>query len=902
METKICPYPGLRPFTEEEAIFFKGRDKHIHKIMDELSVCKFLMVTGASGDGKSSLIYAGLLPNVRAGFFKGFFPGWAVGVFRPGNSPLKMLSEALVTAMPEKTIDTINSNLTYGYSALIDEYKNSSLYLDTNSPEFLSLDEKEQKKRKRSASNLLIVVDQFEEFFTNDKNFNKETAIPSVEAQLVMNLLIETANVAKKQNIPIYIVCTMRSDYIGNAPAFRGLPELIGDNQFFVPRLNRDEIQKVIVEPADLSGCKLSFRFVQRLINDLDVINTDVLPSLQHALRQVWNFANQRNEELDLLHYAMAGGINSDELPADIKQKFADWFLDLPEYYQNIILKQQETLKSSTGIGNVLNLHANILFETAHLYAVGSQQSAGNSLYPSPSERVGERSNNGLQTIIDKAASQKVLKKAFQCLTQIDDSKAVRHRITLEQMTAIIGEEGFNTVKVCNLLNIFREQGNTMIYPFISESSTVGNLSPPPKERVGERSNNKQLTIDNKQLNPSTLLDITHEALIRNWKLLGKWTKEEHDSSEIYREIDSFVERWNKNNKEKKYLLPEGNYDYFEQWHIKQEPSVAWISRYVVQEIYVTDGRATKLIEGQEKILEKEQQKLALEKQQLIKEFLQQSKENILAIIKRRKMVLTAITSLCAVAIIGLVFALYLRKQAINLKNEIERTAHSTQIATTAYTTLEKDPTLAFRLAEQAYQIEPTPLAGQVLMAAYGEMPFYKKLVGHTDGLRNAKYSPDGKYIVTGAKDSDFRLWDNEGNFLYLLKGHTAPLPNGDATINFSNDSKYIITCSYDSTARLWNLEGKCLAILKHRGAVNSACFSPISNPQTLSGASHTDRSSQSPMTNGSMTNDKAVIASGKTPLERAPQKEMTIKISNWLFSLISLFYNLLNFVKFYTV
>ena len=44
------------------------------------------------------------------------------------------------------------------------------------------------------------------------------------------------------------------------------------------------------------------------------------------------------------------------------------------------------------------------------------------------------------------------------------------------------------------------------------------------------------------------------------------------------------------------------------------------------------------------------------------------------------------------------------------------------------------------------------------------------------------------------------------------------------------------------------------------------------------------------------------VIASGKTPLERAPQKEMTIKISNWLFSLISLFYNLLNFVKFYTV
>jgi len=68
-EPKICPYPGLRPFNEQESLYFKGREKHIDKIMAELETKKFLMVTGASGDGKSSLIYAGLLPNVRAGFF-----------------------------------------------------------------------------------------------------------------------------------------------------------------------------------------------------------------------------------------------------------------------------------------------------------------------------------------------------------------------------------------------------------------------------------------------------------------------------------------------------------------------------------------------------------------------------------------------------------------------------------------------------------------------------------------------------------------------------------------------------------------------------------------------------------------------------------------------------------------
>jgi len=68
LSTTISPYPGLRPFTESEAVFFKGREEHITKIQQELGRHKFLMVTGASGDGKSSLIYAGLLPNIRAGF------------------------------------------------------------------------------------------------------------------------------------------------------------------------------------------------------------------------------------------------------------------------------------------------------------------------------------------------------------------------------------------------------------------------------------------------------------------------------------------------------------------------------------------------------------------------------------------------------------------------------------------------------------------------------------------------------------------------------------------------------------------------------------------------------------------------------------------------------------------
>ena len=67
---RISPYPGLRPFSEEEAIFFRGRENHVSQIIQSLESNHFVMITGASGDGKSSIVYAGLVPKAKAGFLK----------------------------------------------------------------------------------------------------------------------------------------------------------------------------------------------------------------------------------------------------------------------------------------------------------------------------------------------------------------------------------------------------------------------------------------------------------------------------------------------------------------------------------------------------------------------------------------------------------------------------------------------------------------------------------------------------------------------------------------------------------------------------------------------------------------------------------------------------------------
>lgn len=102
----ICPYTGLRSFTEEESLYFKGRDLQVDQVTALLEQNKFLMVTGASGEGKSSLIYAGLIPNARAGFFKAKYTHWIVADFRPERMPIKNMATGLSEkfALPASTL------------------------------------------------------------------------------------------------------------------------------------------------------------------------------------------------------------------------------------------------------------------------------------------------------------------------------------------------------------------------------------------------------------------------------------------------------------------------------------------------------------------------------------------------------------------------------------------------------------------------------------------------------------------------------------------------------------------------------------------------------------------------------------------------------------------------------
>ncbi len=522
-ESPICPYTGLRSFSEDEALYFKGRENQVDQISRLLERNKFLMVTGASGEGKSSLIFAGLIPNARAGFFKAKFNNWVVAGFRPERKPVKNLADAVANALGSRS-STVETELQRGFASLIDLYKASELYVDEHSEEWKRSSDDDRKKRRRSSANLLVLVDQFEEFFTNPENFHSGT--PSQDSQVVVNVLLETARIALNEGLPVYVVCTMRSDYIGQCAAFRGLPEYIGFSQFFVPRLKRKEIKQVIEEPAELSGNRISQRLVERLVYDL-AEGIDQLPILQHALSQIWIAANDGREEMDLVHYAMVGGMPVSELPDDDQVRFNRWRENLP-------VSEQKQLQQ-TGLDRVIEFHADRLYENAWI--------GYNSAHP--------------EQPVTQRDAKNIIALAFACLTRIDNSRAVRNRMTLKEITEIINRSELSLAVVQGVLDVFREESNSFIRPFKTASAAP--------------------------VSADTALDITHESLIRNWGRLNKWVNQEYEFHATFLDFKKQLDRWKENHKSRNYLLPIGPLTFFESWYARCKPNAHWIRRYMAE-------------------------------------------------------------------------------------------------------------------------------------------------------------------------------------------------------------------------------------------------------------------------------------------------------------------------------
>jgi len=252
----LRPYRGLLAFQPEHNRFFFGRDAEVTEIIDDLGALtragapRFLAVAGASGTGKSSVVLAGAVPRLLQA------PGsqWVLARMRPGSEPLAALEAALAT-------------------------------------------------RTDLARPLLLVVDQFEEVFTQTESGETRNAF-------VRRLWA----LAREADSGVSVIITLRVDFIGHCGELSldesgpRLDKVAYDeaHRVFVAQLGPAQLEEAITRPAGLAGLTLEAGLARRMLKDVDG-EPGALPLLQDTLDLLWQ--RRQGRTLTQAAYDEVGGV-----------------------------------------------------------------------------------------------------------------------------------------------------------------------------------------------------------------------------------------------------------------------------------------------------------------------------------------------------------------------------------------------------------------------------------------------------------------------------------------------------------------------------------------------------------------------------------------------------------------
>lgn len=451
------PYPGLRPFLVDEEHFFFGRESQTDVMVDKLAANRFLTVIGSSGSGKSSLVNCGLRVALRAGLMSSAGTSWRMVQLRPGGDPVGALARALsekdvlfrdfeAAGMPLEEI--VETNLRMSRVGLVDVV---------------------EQARLGESVNTLIVVDQFEELFRYRHRDDDGDAVAFV------NLLLEARRQAALHRI--YIVLTMRSDFLGDCARYPGLAEAINEGQYLVPQMTREERRLAIEGPVTVCGARMAPVLLTRLVNDLGD-DPDQLSVLQHALNRIW----------------------------------AAW-----------------AATESEGEGD-----ADSSLNLKHYSAIGSMANA--------LDRHAEKAFAELKT----ERQQSLARRMFQALTdKSTDVRGVRRPTALRTLCAITGASSAELVEI---IDVFRKPSRSF-------------LMPPAEE----------------PLVPETVIDVSHESLMRKWQRLIRWADEEARSVQTYRRLAETASLYAAN---KAGLWRDPDLHIALDWKTRAQPTEAWAARY----------------------------------------------------------------------------------------------------------------------------------------------------------------------------------------------------------------------------------------------------------------------------------------------------------------------------------
>lgn len=268
------PYVGLAAFQPEDAERYFGRERTIDELVTTLERHRLVVVLGASGSGKSSLLRAGLLHRARAGGLPGG-PAWLTVLFTPGPHPLQECAVHLAGL-----VGTLAGSV------------HAELVAD---PRGLHLLAQQALADQPTDAELLIVVDQFEEVFTLCQD-DQERA----------RFITAVMAAARAANSRARVVLGIRADFYPHCTEHPDLLEALRHAQVPVGPMTVDELRRAITQPATRTGYIVEGALLAAVVADGSG-RPGVLPLVSHALLETWR--RRRGKALTLAGYESAGGI-----------------------------------------------------------------------------------------------------------------------------------------------------------------------------------------------------------------------------------------------------------------------------------------------------------------------------------------------------------------------------------------------------------------------------------------------------------------------------------------------------------------------------------------------------------------------------------------------------------------
>ena len=774
-----CPYQGLSAFREKDAPYFFGRESFTQQLVKAVQKQSFVPIVGASGSGKSSVVFAGLIPQLRS---QGRVE---IAALRPGNRPFEALAAALLSVNPHSPNSSPDEATTYtdlgstplspplerGETPILPLTKGElestplSPPLERGETPILPLTKGELegvKPLKQLSSKHLYTQQSYKE---EGEHEEQETKTKWDEPKGVARSDREQSAKINQRLLELELAVELRDNHQALSQFIEDI--VTGKDKGVGLNSGSDNLQQITASPCPRVSPSSLTPFIL-IVDQFEELYTlcpeeerqPFLDGLLQAVKSAPAFTLVLTLRADFYGYALSYRPFSDALQGQV--------LNLGP------MNREELHRAITLPGEKMHVQLEEGLTNKLIDAIGEQ--------------------TGRLPLLEFALTQLWVKQRRRRLTH----QAYQEIGGVEEALAAYAEGVY-----AQLSESERKQAQRVLIQLVRlGEGTEATRRLATKEQVKNwdlvtRLASARLVVTNRnQSTGEETVEVVHEALIRSWRRLVRWLRESEDFLRWQYRLEAGMKQWESNGNQEGYLLREAPLVEAVGWLERRREELSNAQRYIELSLELRDREVRK-----EKL-------------------------------RQRRTILGLTGGLVAVSIFA-GGALWQWQQSV--VSEIEAIAASSRTLFALDNQLEgliegikagkKLKNLPFK-ADADTRIQVVDALQQ---SVYGVREF-NRLSGHTGMVISLTFSPDGQKIASVSEDKTIKLWSLEGKLLHTLTGHT------DAVyyIRFSPDGQTIASGSSDGTVKLWNLQGQLLKTFTINDIDEVESFSSSQDWQTI--------------------------------------------------------------------